>query len=108
MSEWTPGPWKVERGQGLHRFSGVYSAHNGYAIHYKYGSAGEGAAAQDLANAHLIAAAPDLAEALDWLLASVEADRSKENHPGDKDERIVLACGAARTVLTKLRADLAA
>jgi hypothetical protein len=48
-----------------HRFSRVISDHNGHAIHYKYGSAGSSEAAQDRANARLIATAPTMATALD-------------------------------------------
>jgi hypothetical protein len=55
----------------------------------------------ELANARLIAAAPDLAEALDWLLASIEADPANDRYPGDREERLTLACGGARIALAK-------
>lgn len=52
-------------------------------------------------NARLIAAAPDLLVALDWLLASLEADPAAENYPGDREDRLTLARAAARVAIAK-------
>jgi len=43
----------------------------------------------------------DLLEALDWLLASITADPANERYPGDKEDRLLLACAAARTAIAK-------
>ena len=53
------------------------------------------------ANARLIAASPDLLEALDWLLASIEADPKGERYPGDGEERLLLARASARAAIAK-------
>ena len=45
--------------------------------------------------------AGELAEALDWLLASIDADPSAERHPDDKAERLLLAKAAARLALAR-------
>ena len=55
----------------------------------------------DERKARLEAAAPALLEALDWLLYSVERDPSEENYPGDREERLLLACGLARRTIAQ-------
>ena len=97
----TPGPWHTfASGRAALRNSVEVNNPVGLTVAYavtfvpEYATEGE-------ANARLIAAAPDLHEALDWLLASVTADPASEVYPGDKEERITLACGAARTALAK-------
>ena len=53
------------------------------------------------ANADLIAAAPDLLEALDWLLGCIEADPKNERHPDDWKERLSMARAGARAAIAK-------
>lgn len=63
MSGFTPGPWKLEVGDHTHRYVLVTDEAD-HTIHYKYGSGLARDADRDEANAHLIAAAPELLEAL--------------------------------------------
>lgn len=63
---------------------------------------------RDEADAALIAAAPEMLEALDWLLAAIEADPAKESHPGDREERLALACAAARNAMAMAMATVVA
>ncbi len=59
----TPGPWTFECGDHSHRYVHVTDADD-RTVHYKYASAGPNEAARDEANGRLIAAAPELLEAL--------------------------------------------
>jgi len=92
MSGHTPGPWQA------------YPGFLNDADYRVYDVDGEFLTTADdthAANARLIAAAPDLLEALDWLLACVTADKSAEKYPGDHDDRLELAKACARTALAK-------
>lgn len=67
MSKHTPGPWKVSR-----RFD-IYQDNRGYCGYYVGSTRGnsddlpENVKEQDEANARLIAAAPELLDALQWI-----------------------------------------
>jgi hypothetical protein len=92
----TPGPWECAPsviGEGVT----IWATDPFYGIAKVLDLTGK---PENEANARLIAAAPDLHEALDWLLACVLAE-FEEVHPDDKEERLILACGAARTALAK-------
>jgi hypothetical protein len=96
--KWTPGPWEVDDAGDVH------SKHLGYAYSFVAISTGEDYGGyygdnadvdlQKKANAHLIAAAPDLYEALENLL----------NDPGD-DYIKTRHWDAARAALAKARGD---
>ena len=95
----TPGPWSLTQ---VHDGWAAFGGENGHGhprTVFQCRAHGR-ADAECSANARLIAAAPDLLEALDWLLASVTADPAAERHPDDKAERLLLACGAARQALS--------
>lgn len=102
-TEHTPGPWFVSYTSNGHPYqidapNGRRRA-GGIASVTRWGGISFPSSAEGKANARLIAAAPALLEALDWLLASVTADPSAERHPGDKDERLSLACAAAHAAI---------
>lgn len=99
----TPGPW-------------IFEPHNGYsdeAGRYPFGyiSTSHPSPIFELrtplvwpereleANVHLMAAAPDLAEALDWLLACIETKDA------DHAERLQLAIHGGRIALKKALGD---
>lgn len=81
-TEHTPGPWDY----GSHC---IINTRNGAAVLVTEKM-------MKVADARMIAAAPDLWAALGWLLGSIEAPRDE-----DYDDRLLLACGAARSALAK-------
>lgn len=97
-AKWTPGPWSIES-ETSHNGEFAIIAPDGthpdpWNIAQTYGSVGHGEAEDEaLANARLIAAAPDLAEALRLLLADVE------QYPAY--QRPVHAVDVARSALTR-------
>jgi hypothetical protein len=99
----TPGPWRAADNHGCRQIKAKKSGEHKQGQWYYEVACTPGLSDddEDKANARLIAAAPDLHEALDWLLACVLADPASEVHPDDKEERLILACGAARTALAK-------
>ncbi len=100
MAGHTPGPWGLyARTDGWQVYSESRS-HVGYAYASVMDPPEVG-----VANAALIVSAPELLEALEWLLACVEADPEAESYPGYWDERLLLACGAAHTALRKARGE---
>jgi len=87
--KWTPGPWRATTHD--HPEQGVYA---GYRIAKMTG----GEIQRDRANAHLIAAAPDMAEALEKALNFIT---NTESEMGE-----TLPCGdAARAALAKARGE---
>ena len=65
----TPGPWTLQTGDRTHRFSHVVDSDD-RTIVYKYGSGRGDDADQDEVNFRLIAAAPQLLEALELALGT--------------------------------------
>ena len=97
MSEWTPGPWDAEKLSRVARenerpWVGRLSEHRYAAL-----SCGE-TQAEATANAHLIAAAPDLYEALERMVATY-ADMQDGN--GEPCPDVI----AARTAIAKARGE---
>ena len=89
--KWTPGPWRYDRTNGSpttgeHMIAG---AKPGYLAEVRDCGSGD-----VRANAHLIAAAPDMAEALDGLLGLLDAGSLYEPQ-----------AYAARTALAKARGE---
>jgi hypothetical protein len=64
-NSWTPGPWRTESRGGSYPVSVVSSDRPDKIV----GPFCGGSTPEDTANAHLIAAAPDLYEALDALVS---------------------------------------
>ena len=96
-AKWTPGPWRAGPATSRGHVAGVYADEHKIAVaDVPETSPGPG---DPEANAHLIAAAPLLAEALEavhaWWL-SLPRDAQVENHE------------AAHAAITRLRAALAA
>ena len=93
--KWTPGPWRYDRTNGSpttgeHMIAG---AKPGYLAEVRDCGSGD-----VRANAHLIAAAPDMAEALEKALNFIT---NTESEMGE-----TLPCGdAARTALAKARGE---
>lgn len=78
MSEarWTPGPWCADDASGEGPW-GVFHVETGGEIACPIqDETGDGACREATANAHLIAAAPDLAEALEDLIGIGEVGRN--------------------------------
>ena len=89
--KWTPGPWRYDRTNGSpttgeHMIAG---AKPGYLAEVRDCGSGD-----VRTNAHLIAAAPDMAEALDGLLGLLDAGSLYEPQ-----------AYAARTALAKARGE---
>jgi hypothetical protein len=62
--KWTPGPWRVVDGDFVYALNDA--GHNRFSVSVaKYGNP----RSEQQANAHLIAAAPDMAEALAYIVA---------------------------------------
>jgi hypothetical protein len=71
---WTPGPWPVDQSGDGKRYiigKGLVEGPNGYEVAEVY--ADDAPYAETRANARLIAAAPDLYEALEAILQTVDA-----------------------------------
>lgn len=66
MTEHTPGPWRTENRGGSYPISVVASEGGKLVAPFSGGKTDE-----ETANAHLIAAAPDLKEALEELLSEI-------------------------------------
>jgi hypothetical protein len=97
-SSYTPGPWEIDRDR----------AGSLLGVTPRLRRPGDAPVcftppivANAEADARLIAASPDLLEALDWLLASIEADPKGERYPGDGEERLLLARASARAAIAK-------
>ncbi len=113
---WTPGPWVARKGayagwEFTGGFLGRITAENGREIYAGVSCfhALRGATEEEAdANARLIAAAPDLAEAVDAYLAAVDAKRQFEaEHPNDATKAWDDLLYAVEAAETALRAALA-
>ena len=100
MSGHTPGPWKISRGVDGPD-NRVIETPDGWGV----ADAWECASVGEMdANAHLIAAAPDLLAALTELLAAV--DQYPEVCPTyEETDRLVRAEEAARAAIKKARGE---
>ncbi len=89
MASFTPGPWRVVLGSDEHgyRLAGVVAAGSMVAI---VNVSSDAAAAEQIANAHLLAAAPDLYEALKGAVETIQIWHSL-GHPVDPGWAIYLA-----------------
>lgn len=107
-----PCPWCGRSSAKVSKFFWVDGS--GRADHYEASCVfGCGSSTKELTAAFAIAswnarpndpaepAGPELAAALKWLLASIEADPADERHPDDHEERLALAKAAARKALAK-------
>lgn len=92
----TPGPWRIQWGRQEHY---PLSIHNG-AVNIVT-SMGRKAAPDAVANAHLIAAAPDLLEALDGLVKNFDIDRQWHSAKGGDDYPDSLSIRQARHAIAK-------
>lgn len=73
VKNWTPGPWSLEK----HLASNEWSV-NGHMYAGRFiGTARDSAEA--LSNAHLVAAAPELYDALEGALALLESDGARHH-----------------------------
>lgn len=105
---WTPGPWKVYESD-LNTFThpGVDSARVDFSVVIGGAGVDDGGVdgrtdAEKFANARLIAAAPDLYEALDGLANSLRVREGSKLITVNHDELMVLI-PAARAALRKAR-----
>lgn len=90
----TPGPWTIDRRSATHVIAGERGvAHCGGTTRNDDG--GEHIAENE-ANAHLIAAAPDLYAALEWLIADKCGQVPMVGSYADAIERAVSALARAR------------
>ena len=102
-----PGPWcrrahgMIGQGWTVYGQDRVHTTATGDRLTISQSVASVLPAPDREANARLIASAPDLLEALDWLLASIEADPASERYPGDREERLELARASARAAIAK-------
>lgn len=92
MSQHTPGPWEID--QAIRHGFTVYSEQSGFIVGYM-DEEGRYGAVESEANARLIAAAPDLLEALETIVAT-ERDRHGY-HPAWTDQ--------ARAAIAKARGE---
>lgn len=95
-TKWTPGPWKAGRPDMATMVDGAPSKWIYAGEQYVACASGriDGPFDKVMANAHLIAAAPDLYEALDWAIQSWdEHNKHGFNMQGDwvQDARAALA-----------------
>jgi hypothetical protein len=103
MNEHTPGPWQAEFGEAVYvldRERGRVCTINW--LRGPHGSLGRRTDEEGVSNARLIAAAPDLLEALLWL--QLYAEVQVRNHPDATDTpnwKKVLAAIAKATGATK-------
>lgn len=99
----TPGPWSIRKDEG---FANDVMRPNGKILATCYpgvlpnGRSNEAGQGEAEANARLISAAPDLLEALTFLLEAVEMDVALFPEQPHKDSRL----GKARAAITKATA----
>ena len=72
MTKHTPGPWRV--GKGKYGYQIWQDVKKGFGNHWIANLKCESCPADEVPNAHLIAAAPDLLEALECLLKADHDD----------------------------------
>lgn len=99
LTTFTPRPWSVGRLQRSSNFAkDTYCVHGDGTVLCRVKGGVTESQEIALANARLIAAAPELLEALDWLLGCAPADFPTE---GDDNERYRLARAAARNAIAR-------
>lgn len=91
-TKWTPGPWKATRsnpneGADVWWITGNFSERGNCETDIGTVSAGVKPVEISSANAYLIAAAPDLYEALEAVLKMLPIGFATTERPGDADER---------------------
>jgi hypothetical protein len=92
----TVGPWRIFRSTDGQKIIGIGELNGAGVTDCGFGTWRDGA--EQEANARLIAAAPELLEALDWLLACAPGDFPTD---GDDSERYGLARAGARKAILK-------
>lgn len=97
-TRFTPGPWSAE---ALKNGIEHDIRHDGYFVATAHGGCVD--EAENGANAHLIAAAPELYEALEWAMRFVEQVRAESPAPEGGGEDI--AYREARAALAKARGE---
>lgn len=109
-TRYTPGPWTVDRGDGVLDGKAKFPTQARVLV-FAEGDCEDHPVAdcscnhtcrtsdECAANARLIAATPDLLEALDWLVACVNATDD------DAEDRLGLAMVAARTTIQRALLD---
>lgn len=78
LAEHTPGPWRVYRATAGHHVIGIGTAVSGGGITDGGFGVWGGGDAESLANATLIAAAPDLLETLVWVRKNYASGSTRE------------------------------
>lgn len=110
MSKHTPGPWKVflvKEGPNKGQLLGIGEQRDGMGVTDAYGGLW-GSGGEKLANAHLIAAAPELLEALVEILGPLNVCSDNPNIRDDTSLPIDLTMGEmrkARAAIAKARGD---
>lgn len=100
MGGWTPGPWLISpTGPVMHGYSQPYAVACHPTLNLVCGCFGDiaGGEEQAHANAHLIAAAPSLYEALEALLSLNEYMGRGEDNPAFARARAALAKARGET-----------
>lgn len=105
MSEFkgTPGKWPMTQAGDGKRYiigAGLVDGPDGYEVAEVY--ADDAPYLETLANARLIAAAPDLLEALDWAIAEIEGrTRYEPNDIYEAEDQRENALDCARSAIAK-------
>lgn len=93
-SKHTPGPWVAHKAEDLHGYNHFVMTPNGFLGYLPKDSEGGGAQLFIKADAHLIAAAPELLEALIRLEAELVEDKYGECYEPSPFENLALARAA--------------
>lgn len=105
-TKWTPGPWEASNTEhGIQRSledSVIVAVGTGFVVART--SMRHKGGAED-ANAHLIAASPDLAAALEALVNLIDSSHIVRGHADVEDEQSLDAYTKARAALARARGD---
>jgi hypothetical protein len=98
----TPGPWRRSRKSGAPYI--ISEGDNGQTV-ARVTEFTRDFVAEQVANANLIAAAPELYEALDAIVAAIEPTLNAAVEAGYPNEESVARMNAAKAALTKARGE---
>ena len=102
---WTAGPWQIFTTPDGQKLIGIGDAEAGGIAHPNYSLWRDGPERE--ANAHLISAAPDLAEALEAFLALKQWENgcATPGKPTDDELDAIVALYRAKTAMAKARGE---
>ena len=101
MSAWTPGPWRVALDHSREDWCLIWGPETEHIASVWWNESATTKAVTRKANAALIAAAPELYEALDWILARHEVLYDRLKSRGDTSQADLEAMNSARAAIAK-------